>query len=531
MSELARQVRYVTGVAARKQLERVEELARDLLLGTREHDAPASFPLSWVEYRITGLMREPAADVATGGTIERAELMSDLDALTQRLSQRADLEPGEHSGEAFLLAGQVQTRWSCSRKSVERAQRSGLVSRRLQRSDGVEQIVFSAAVVEAFESSGLRERVGERGGGGSSTRLSREQREGIVRRARACRSRFGWSLDKVASKLAQRLGCSRQVVRRVLLAHDDGAEAPIFVRPSASGSKSKSLRDRRLHRLRLLRGFELEVIGGVREVEGSLEQWLAPLIVREGLCVPRPVPLGELLAMAARPRSLSGTQERAVGCACAALLNDVTSRIGTISTLHPSSAGLDVCETRLRHAGRLMGRLVVDELSLVVRTIETQIGAPAMTLGVRTLYSVSRVGIAALIESLKLYDPLKGGRLAAPASLHVGRAVLAALREAREKAAAEVRPKAIARSASVDTDTNVWDGVVVPWQSVLEPPPAVLQRIEALSERPRALLVARFGLDGAPPVTIEQLSARLGRPAVRVSAEERRAREDVGWGG
>src|SRR5205823_1057158 len=111
LQELARQLRFESAGAARRQLARAEELALQLLeeSGPAGAAGPDRFPEEWVVFRITGLRTEPAGGPGDG-VVARGALLSDLPALIDRLSAAAklterDLEPhGKRDGKMAKAA-------------------------------------------------------------------------------------------------------------------------------------------------------------------------------------------------------------------------------------------------------------------------------------------------------------------------------------------------------------------------------------------------------------------------------------------
>lgn len=526
MAQLARELQFASPQAARRLLARVETLASELL----KTDGPsATMPAEWVVFRITGLLPD-FRESGSGDALVREAVLADLGALSQRLSHRAHLSERDCPSDSWLSPDDLGRRWTCSRKTIERAQRRGLVSRRVHSDDDRERIVFSIAVVSEYERQHAgelsRERARARTGSTTGARMSGDERDEIIRRARAYQSRFGLSLDRCASRLAHRFGRTRQGVRRVLL----GAEPPLETRHADAqsldaGPKSGEHRAKRLARLVFLSALNLAEHApstAPRALRADQIAMLRP---------PEPLVLGALLALGARARELSPKAERELAEAYNSLVQNARVQISGLSRSTPKAASLDLIETTLRIAGRIKGRLINDELALVVRTIESLTAAPALSMGARAFHTMARAGIGALIESFSQYDPSRGGRLASPATIAISRAVTAALREIRDKAASEVRPKAIARSASVDIDSPVWDGIVVPWQRALEPPAEVIQRIDALPDSLRALMCERLGLPPSArgPRTLADIAQEQLRPLVRVAADERRARELLGW--
>ena len=97
LQELARQVRFQSEDAARRQLGRAEELALQLL-EEKAADAPAAYPEEWVVFRITGLRTETGGDV-----VVREALLGDLPALIDRLSAAAKLRVEDLEGEGKVV--------------------------------------------------------------------------------------------------------------------------------------------------------------------------------------------------------------------------------------------------------------------------------------------------------------------------------------------------------------------------------------------------------------------------------------------
>ena len=185
LQELARQLRFESADAARRQLARAEDLALQLLDESGKPDAPAAYPEEWVVFRITGLRME--ARGGDGGVVVREALLGDLPALIDRLSaagkitesdlrgtgkrtskdgatggRAASATPSKQADAVWLSVAELCARWKVSRKTLERYRRVGLVSRRITLGRGREKVVYSEACVRMFERV-HRERVEEAG--------------------------------------------------------------------------------------------------------------------------------------------------------------------------------------------------------------------------------------------------------------------------------------------------------------------------------------------------------------------------------
>lgn len=523
MARLARELQFASPAAARRHLQRLEALALELLSPPSDDPPPAAYQAPWVVHRITGLRPSSRSDDDSAASLVREALLADLNALAQRLSQRANFSAADCPSPDWLTPAELEARWSCSRKAIERAQHRGLPSRRVLASGGVERIVFSLPFVMAFERAHHLSTGDSQGTERPRRHISAEEQAELIRRSRVYQSRLNFTLDQAATRLARRFSRTRQGVRRVLLQADPPLATSL---PGTRTSPQPPHRARRLARLNALLAVDLSAPSPA----GDPPKPLAPRDLA-ALTPPQPMVVGAVLAYALRPKELTPARERDLARWYCHLMAGARHGLSNINRLHPGSDALDRIETTLRLAGRIKARLIIDELALVVRSIESLLGEPALAVNVRTLFALCRTGIDALVESFAQYDPYKGGRLAAPATIAVNRALTSASRALAEKAALDTRPKAIARSASVDIESVVWSGVAAPWQPFLEPPPSALARIDTLAPQFRALFIARFGLTSAgdPPRTLKDLAEFLGRPLVRVAADERATRIALGW--
>ncbi len=276
LAELARQLRFESPEAARRQLERAEALTLEILAECARHgagDKPAArtYPLDYIVFRVTGLRPDTRAGESHTPTVLIGEaLLADLPALIERLSaaarlQLSDLEPpgvgtsGRRARTAreratrsntkpiapalrgpWLDLNDLARRWSIGTKTIERSRRRGLLSRRV-RTGGAgrgaaarEKIVFAESAVLAFEAAGGWKRMTAAGdhtprvAAARAPRLSARERERIVNRAARYRRHFGWSLNRCALRIARSIDRSHESVRRALRRHDAASATPIF---------------------------------------------------------------------------------------------------------------------------------------------------------------------------------------------------------------------------------------------------------------------------------------------------------------
>jgi hypothetical protein len=212
LAELARQLRYESPEAARRQLERAETLTLEILaecgapVGSSATTQPVAgaprrqlrtYPLEYIIFRITGMRSEFAAEGSDGASpivLVGEALLADLPALVERLSTAArigapELTAADHPPTAtrpssreklarsrahapgdpspppalvgpWLSIDDLAKHWNIGRKTIERLRRRGLLARRVRvggsgRGAAVrERLVFSATAVRAFEAAG-----------------------------------------------------------------------------------------------------------------------------------------------------------------------------------------------------------------------------------------------------------------------------------------------------------------------------------------------------------------------------------------
>jgi transposase len=578
LQELARQLRFESAEAARRQLVRAEELALQLL-DEAGKDGPEAYPEEWVVFRVTGLRTEAAGG---GGVVMRGALMGDLPALIDRLSAAAKLTesdlpgpakrasmdgttggraasatPSKQSTPVWLSVAELCARWRVSRKTLERYRRLGLVSRRIGLGRGRERVVYAAAHVGAFE----RAQAARVAGAGEFSRMDARVRERLVRRAARYRARFGWTLHRCARRLAAREGRSVEAVRRVLRRHDERADRPLFDEPGPLDSEQRAWVERTARRggsvsgaagrVRKSRATAYRVVGERRverlrelDLRGPVgptfarkdagEVLLGHAAAREGLGVPGAASVGELVRLAAAIEPEPAEFERARAGACWYLVWSAARALDGLAK-HGArvrgGVGIDRIETWLLWASRIKAEMVRSQTPLLVRAIESQTGRAIGGIPGGALRELCEIGLEALIEGVERFDPFKGGRLAAPAGMGVSRAVSRWLRDEKERLGPATR--AAARSDLEQQALGDWAMRVHPWQGWLDAPAGVRERVGELGEKERRVVEMRFGWGerGGPPRTMEETAVALGTTATRVSAMQRGAVARLTLGG
>lgn len=530
VAEIAAQLRFAPPAALRRHIARAEELAADL-------DQAMQYPEDWLLYRLTGYRPESPGISAIPGD----DLLGDLSALVERLSETARLSPDDIE-ESFLDVEGLCERWNVTRKSVERYRRQGLVARRVDTGGGGRRLVFAPEVVEAFErrhAARLRRAAG-------FSRIPAEIEAKMVRRAERYR-RAGCTLNEAAQRIAGRYGRSHEAVRQLLRRENERRSEPLFtepgppsdrdrrmilravrrgIEPSAIAnrtgrSKASVLRALNEHRAELLRGLKLPTEPPVfaRDAE-RVHAVLTSEHATSGLGRCGETDLLGFLEAARRRTPPTVEEERGRAEAYRLLRWRAGSRIASLSTTTAEAAWLDEIETDLRWAGRLKAELVRTQLPHMVATLESSGEARLEEMAAPALAKLIERGIAAVCGAVDRFDPSHGSRLAASAGMAVHKV---AAERARELASARARPGRAMRRLTHGMRFEDWTWRVAPWQAWLSPDVRVRSVLDQLHERDRAMLELRFGLAGGPPRTLDAVAEQCGVTRMHAAKWERAA--------
>ncbi|MEO1717730.1 MAG: hypothetical protein AAFR76_11530 [Planctomycetota bacterium] len=541
LAELASQLRFAPKSALVRDLERTEELAYEL-------DASGSFPLDYIVFRVTGYRPEQSKDALIAGDA----LLGDLATLAEHLSAAAKIPLASLDGA--LSADELCEKWSVSRKTIERYRRRGLLSRRVVGPGGKPRVAYMPEAVAAFEA---REPQKLRAAT-TFSRLEPEVRDRVIAEARE-HAREGKSLNQAALSIAERIGRGHETVRQILQRWERDEGESLF-----DGSGPMGPRERRLCYLAWRRALEpgavAERVGKPRasvlrvtvDERARVLRELLPVVSRglhdeapdetavehelatAGIGRGGPDLLEDLLSLARGIGPMTAAEERARLAACRELRRRAVRAIGELPDHGNSAPEIDRIETDLRWSARVKAELVRGLLPVMLRAIESRLGAAAEQLGSTALRAVIEAGLDALAESIDTVHPSDRGRLASPVSLAVDRATRPLL--AAQVDAASLRSKSsdhpgrakrkIGSSAAVRDFTRA----VYRWQALLEPDARVRGVLDAVGDRNAAILRLRFGyapvpgsrLDGRP-ATLAELAEVLDSKPLHTARSERAA--------
>ncbi len=538
LAELASQLRYAPKSALVRDLERTEALAYEL-------DVSGAFPLDYVVFRVTGYRPQKSMDVLIGGEA----LLGDLATLAEHLSSAAKIELS--SLEGAMSAEELCAKWSVSRKTLERYRRRGLLSRRVVGPGGKPRVAYMPDAVAAFE---VREPQTLRAAT-TFSRLEPEVRERVIAEARA-HALEGKTLNQAALSIAERIGRGHETVRQILQRFERDEGESLF-----DGSGPMGPRERRLcylawrralepgvvaervgkprasvlrvtvdERARVLRELLPSVSRGLRE-DPPDETAVGHDLATAGIGRSGPDLLEDLLALARGIGPLSAAEERGRLAACRELRRRAARAIGELPEHGNSAPEVDRIETDLRWSARVKAELMRGLLPVMLRAIESRLGAEAEQLGSSALRRVMEVGLAALASSIDTVHPSDRGRLASPVSLAVDRAtrpMLAGVAVAQSGPSAS--PGRARRKIGSSAAVRDFTRMVYPWQGVLEPDARVRGVLDAVGEREGSILRLRFGYaprpaiaEDARPLTLAELADALGSKPLHTARSERAA--------
>lgn len=547
LAALADDLKFVPPATARRCL-----LAAEGLQSVIEPDG--AYPSDWITLRVTGYR----PDLAEPDIVVGAALLAALPAFTERLSARAALGPDDVAG--WPTADELARKWGVARRSVERWRREGLLARRFRTGTpapaggtarrpsgaartgrggpgrGAERLAFLPASVERFERL-FAPRLAAAGG---FSRIDDAEEARLLRRARAY-ARVGLSRFAAARKLAPRHGRSVEALRALFARHDASSPNPIFSDPAPllprdhrvigrafrRGLPVKAIADRfgrsvpavhRLARVTLARSL-LALLPPRDEPRAAPNpRVLEQSTVRLGLGTPVPRTVRDFVEAARAAGPTDPDLEFARASAAALLKDRAAALLRGLDRRTAPAAALDEAVTNLRWAALLRVELVRSEAPLLIATIEAHAGKPLDRLPPADQAALLRAALAALIAAADRFDPGKGGRLAAPAGLAMGRAVSRFFAEKAQGPGAA--PRAERRAAPIDPHALAplpdWSAGVAPWQKFTLPHPRVLLAAHAAGEEAE-LLRRRYGLGIAPPTTLAVLAQLTGTTPVALA--------------
>lgn len=515
LESLARELRFGSPAALRRQIDRAEALAARI-------EPERTYDERWVIEQVTGYRGAADAGVVLVGEA----LLADLPALVEHLCECARLSPDDAPGA--ITAGDLAARWRVTRRTLERYRRLGLVGRRVAEGPRARAaLVFSPVAVAAFEAR----HAARMARAARFSRITASEADQIIERLRSAAD-SGASFTAAARAAAEASARSREAVR--LLAGRATAPGPrpappltarqreFILRATALGiaaprvarrvgrsvaSVHRIVADARARRLVATRISEPpRSHPASRQVAAHAaadEALLGSEAALHGLAVPAPETLGAFITLARQRDVPDAALERARARALVALRWRARAVIGALPASGAAVASIDRAETDLRWVSALKAALLWPLRTVVLESFESACGNRADALRAADLAPGLALAWRAASEALDRFDPKSAGRLAAPVTLAVSRAVAP---WARARATSPAMGRAAPRL--IDHPMVAWHSALDPWQSFLALRDAAL--VGELGDPHRVWLTIRHGLSGSGPRTVAEAARQIG---------------------
>ena len=536
------------------QNEPAEELAKQLVAGLlrlrkgyidsaeellRIVKPSLEYPYEFVVYMLTGYRPRRRAPIEP---LAGKTLRGDIQRMILDLCNSFELPVGAYDEKVYDTEA-LAKRMRVSTKTVQRWRRRGLVARRLVFPDGKKRIGFLESSVHAFAEQRRRQLLRS----AHFTKLTVEEREEIIRRAKRMAARTGGRLHEISKRLAAKMGRAVETIRYTIRRHDrenpfdavfpkhdhplDDRAKEIVYRCFLHGVPVTSLA-RRFNRTR---GSMYRIINEMRarqllnrkidyvynpqfDLPGAQEMILShPL--KEPADVPkarRPRTPGDLppyLESLYEVPLLTGEQERMLFQQYNYVKYRADQLRKTLDMGRVRSSQLRRIERMLVRADAIKNQIIRANLRLVVSIAKKHLAGP------QTLFELVSDGNLSLMRAVEGFDYSRGCKFSTYASWAIMRNYARSVPKERYlldrfvTGADEVLELAAGMSSYDPRATGL--------RELRESLDAVLAR---LTPRERSIIVYHYGLDETGRKhTLEQLSHRLGISRERVRQLERRA--------
>jgi hypothetical protein len=538
--ELERQLIFAPPEALRRQMEAAEALAIEL-------DPEATYPLEFVQWRVTGFR----AAGATLNSFHGARLRSDLATFVLHVSERIGLAWSERPGGALQLAD-AAAHLRVAEKTIRRWRTRGLIAHRIVFPDGRSRIgVFRCELARFVEANPdvVRDAVG-------FTRLDAAAAKEAVARMRSLIA-SGITPNTAARTVADEFGRSHETMRQLVLRSlDDLPEetrrrrrndvqferrlawrawrfgVPIDRIAERSGTKTDAIRRRidsvRAEKLRAVRcswidfpTFDRPDAEETILASPAATTDLAPQLGSACGAVDAIVLLEQCASERSGARAQSIDAAEASETAMLAAANFLKRRARrAIDALgrDPDRTALDRVETDLRWALRIEQRLVERWLPTALMRVEVALGGPLVKRPADEIRSMLERCVDIAKHVVAVADPAKRQSPRRLVALETDRQIARLGLESRS-------PRASVRHERGSVLVPRLFARITAWQELVDHLGLRERRPVPHDER---LLGRRHGWDGGPPHTLEELAAEerttIARMTKRLAEAERAAR-------
>ena len=519
----------------------IEQINRAETLLTEIEDEKR-YPYEYLLFRITGFR----AEMSSGQVLDGAGVRQDLRMLVEDLSASAS-QPVEQVAEPVLTVEEASKRYNVSTRTITRWRGQGLVAR---------WFVFSGRPKVGFLESSLARFVESHKDqvdrGSKFQRLSEAEREEIIRRARRMAPVGQAGLIEIARRIARKLNRSTETVRMTLKSYDlENPDRAIFKNLSApldEATKGKIYRlynhgrgvsvenlSRQFGRTRSSIYRVLNEMRAIKLLETkpefmphpsfdepeAREEILGPLPESSDGKAPRkakaPKGLPPYLASLYEVPLLSREQEMHLFRKMNYLRFLARRLIESIDPAKARTADLDEVERLQDDALGVKNQIISSNLRLVVSIAKRHVGPS------NDFFHLVSDGNMSLIRAVEKFDYARGNKFSTYASWAIMKNFARTIPEEHYRRDRFVTGQEAMFESAADNRTDEFE-----YENTQKRMQDVVKRMLGhLDERERLIIISRYGIDGAPEKTLEQLGKELNITKERVRQVESKGLDKV----
>ena len=529
------QARYAPRERLLEQINRAEALLAEIEEGRR-------YPYEYLLFRITGFRAELTSAQVLDGSGVRADLRRLVEDLSAAVGQ-----PIEQAAEPVLTVEGASRRYNVSTRTITRWRGQGLVARWFV-IGGRPKVGFLESSLARFVEA-HRDQVDR---GSKFQRLSDDEREEIIRRARRMAPIGRAGLIEIARRIARKMERSTETIRATLKAYDrehpDRAIFPPSTGPLDEATKTKIYRlynhGRGVSAENLAVQFDrtrssiyrvLNEMRAIRLRKEKLEFMSHPSFddpaLRDEILGPMPDPVdGKGPRRTKAPKGLPpylaslyevdllAREQEAHLFRRMNYLRFLASRLrDSVEPAKAKTSDLDEVERLQDEALGVKNQIISANLRLVVSIAKRHVGPS------NDFFHLVSDGNMSLIRAVEKFDYARGNKFSTYASWAIMKNFARTIPEENFRRDRFVTGHEEMFEAAADnrTDEHEYESTQKRMQD------AVKGMLGRLDDRERRIITSRYGISGASEQTLEQLGKEFGITKERVRQIEARAQEKL----
>ncbi|GAC1472132.1 MAG: sigma-70 family RNA polymerase sigma factor [Isosphaeraceae bacterium] len=527
------QARFAPRERRLEQIDRAETLLSEI-------DPGRCYPYEYLCFRITGFRPEGSPALVLDGKEVTHDLRLFVEDLSGTVHQLVD-----QATEPVFTVDAVSRKFNVSTRTVARWRGQGLVARRFV-IGGRTKVGFLESSLSRFVEA-HRDQVDR---GGRFKQLSDEERDDIIRRARRMAQIGRGGLVEIARRIARKMQRSTETVRTTLKAYDRAHPDRAIFLPTADPLDEEA--KTQIYKL-VRRGVSVEILArqfnrtrssiyrvvnemrALRLLSVKLEAMTHPSFdepgARETILGPLPEPadgkgprrtkvpkgLPPYLASLYEVPLLAREQEAHLFRKMNYLKYLANALRAKLDPPSARTSELEEIERLQEDALAVKNQIIRSNLRLVVSIAKRHVGPS------NNFFELVSDGNMSLIRAVEKFDYSRGNKFSTYASWAIMKNFARTIPEENHRRDRFVTGHEEMFDAAADnrTDEHEYENALKRMQE------AVKGMLGRLDDRERRIIVSRYGLNGVPEQTLEQLGRELGITKERVRQIESRAQEKL----